>query len=71
MDGVLVAAYGRVYLSEESVISDFHKGKDFIFYNPSSPWNGKYCSIRDFNNGQKLELRYGMCKEYATIVTVI
>lgn len=70
MKGVLTAAYGRKYREESEAISDFKAGKDFIFHNPSSQWDGMYCSIRDFKAGDCFELRYGIHNENVTIVNV-
>ena len=55
---VLTPAYGRDYKSAKEVEDDFRQGKDFIFHDPSSRWDGKYCSIRDFKTGDIVELRY-------------
>jgi hypothetical protein len=55
---VLTPAYGRDYSSQEAIIKDFEAGKDFIFHDPSSRYDGKFCSIRDFDNGKIVELRY-------------
>lgn len=49
----LTPAYGRDYKNRASVESDFRSGKDFI-HQPS----GSYCSIRDFEPGTLVQLRY-------------
>lgn len=64
---VLTPAYGRKYLTEEEVITAYVGGKDFIFHDPSSRWDGKYCSCRDFVN-ESVELRFGKNLEHCTAV---
>jgi len=54
----LVPAYGRDYKSAKETKQAFLDGKDFILYDITSPWDGKPCSIRDFDPGQHIELRY-------------
>jgi hypothetical protein len=66
MDGstqTLVGAYGRDYSSPTKMQEDFVSGKDFIMYDPTSRWNGKYCSIRDFEPGVKVRARYLLNRE--------
>lgn len=55
---VLTAAYGRRYTSAAEVLEAYLSGKDFIMHDPSSQWDGRYCSKRDFN-GEPQELRFG------------
>jgi len=55
---VLTPAYGRDYKSAKAAEDDFKLGKDFIYHNPASRWNGKYCSIRDFKTGDVVEIRF-------------
>lgn len=64
---VLTPAYGRVYTTREKVENDYLNGKDFILNDPSSQWNGRYCSIRDFE-GETVELRYGERLQHFTYV---
>ena len=64
--GVLTPAYGRVYKTESEATEAYVAGKDFIFHNPSSPYDGKYCSCRDFPE-MLVEIRYGKYLEHATI----
>jgi hypothetical protein len=54
----LVPAYGRDYKSAAAVKQDFYDGKDFIVASIVSKWVGKPCSIRDFEDGQYIEVRY-------------
>ena len=66
MSGViptLTPAYGRDYKSEEQVLKSFNDGKDFTYNDISSPYDGKYCSIRDFKPGQRLKFRYDKLAE--------
>lgn len=55
---VLTPAYSRDYKTAQECEDDFRAGKDFIFHDPSSRWDGKPCSIRDFKTGEVIELRY-------------
>lgn len=54
----LLPAYGRDYKSQKAVLEDFRNGKDFVVNCITSPYNGKYCSKRDFNCGDRLYFRY-------------
>lgn len=42
-------AYGRDYPHGKAARQDFMDGKDFILQDISSPYDGKPCSIRDFD----------------------
>jgi hypothetical protein len=53
----LVPAYGRDYTSKKLALADFNAGKDFKICDMSSPWDGKYCSIRDLS-GYTVRIRY-------------
>ena len=44
---VVVPAYGRDYHTREEAVADWLRGKDFQVQDPSSPFNGRYCSVRD------------------------
>lgn len=55
----LTPAYGRDYKSKKEALEAFYQGKDFILNDFSSPYDGKPCSIRDFNKGAQVLLRYG------------
>ena len=57
---VLTAAYGRNYTTKKAMIADFEGGKDFTLNDITSRYDGKYTSIRDFKNGEKLQFRYDM-----------
>lgn len=52
-DLTLVPAYGRDYRSKAEVMTDLRQGKDFKCCD-----TGQYCSIRDLEIGDRLELRY-------------
>ena len=53
----LTPAYGRDYKSSKEAKQDYLSGLDFILNDVSSPYNGKYCSCRDFV-GEFVTLRY-------------
>jgi len=54
----VIPAYGRDYKSAKAAKAAWESGKvDFILKDMSSPWDGKYCSGRDFY-GQSVEIRY-------------
>ena len=53
---VVSPAYGRDYKNPESLVEDWEGGKDFIYNGPEI--TGTYCSIRDFNPGDTIELRF-------------
>jgi len=59
LKGNLMPAYGRVYATKDQAIKNWEGGKNFIFLNPSSRWNGKCCSIRDFGPDDQLQVRFG------------
>lgn len=54
----LIPAYGRDYTSAKAVKADFLTGKDFIIADITDPYDGKPCSIRDFEPGTGITLRY-------------
>lgn len=54
---VLTPAYGKDYKSRNEAVEAYKSGKDWILHDPTSRWNGRYCSCRDFV-GQTVELRY-------------
>lgn len=66
---ILLPAYGRDYKTAEEAKKDWFKGKDFIFNDLGSRYNGAYCSIRDFSEGE-FELRFNKMQEF-TMVTVV
>jgi len=51
----LTPAYGRDYKSKKDCLKDFVEGKDFIYHDFIRL---TYCSIRDFNQGDEVKLRY-------------
>jgi len=53
----LIPAYGLDYKSAGRVREAYHQGKDFILCDISSPYDGKYCSCRDFPR-EKVLIRY-------------
>lgn len=40
-------AYGRDYTSKKTAEKDWNEGKDFVFHNPGSPWDGRPCNLQD------------------------
>ena len=52
--GTLTPAYGRNYKTAKDAIKDFVDGKDWKYV-----ITGQYCSIRDFEKGANVILRYG------------
>ena len=55
---VVSPAYGRVYTSAKAAKADWAAGKDFTMENVGR-YMGKPCSIRDFPEGDTMEIRYG------------
>ena len=53
----LTPAYGRDYKSLKALKLNIVANKDFILNDYSSPYNGKYCSPKDFK-GQSVKFRY-------------
>ncbi len=43
----IIPAYGRDYTNQELILKDFNAGKDFLISDIYSPYNGRYCSIRE------------------------
>jgi hypothetical protein len=62
-------AYGRDYTSAKKAEKDFKDGKDFIIRDIMSRWDGKACSVRDFDQGTKINIRYNKNTK-VTVVTV-
>lgn len=48
----LIPAYGTDYKSASEVVEAWFNGKDFQCV------NGQYCSTRDFDGSQQIEIRY-------------
>ena len=59
----LMPAYGRDYNSKDGVIADLKKGRDFIFVCLGHQDDGRYCSIRDGEAGDKLRIRYAQSRK--------
>ncbi len=53
----VIPAYGRDYKTAKEAAAAWKSGKDFILADVSSPWNGKYCSCRDFPQ-EEMEVRF-------------
>jgi len=66
--GIVVPAYGRKYRTKVAAVGSWFSGEDWIYKNPASRWDGKYCSCRDFKPTDKLELRFGSELQSLTIV---
>jgi hypothetical protein len=56
----LTPAYGRDYKSLKAMKVDFLAGKDFIFQDISSPYDGKVCNLQDLQASglTQVRLRY-------------
>ncbi len=54
----LVPAYGRDYKSAKAARADFLIGRDWIIADITDPYDGKPCSVRDFDAGMGITLRY-------------
>ena len=65
----LTPAYGRDYPSAKAAKADYLAGKDFVLNDITSPYDGKYCSCRDFPN-QQVMLRYRKLQRVTTAVYV-
>ena len=62
LQGTLTPAYGRDYKSKADVIADFRSGKDFRLVLMSS---AGYVSVRDYNEGDMVKLRYNKLRHTA------
>jgi hypothetical protein len=60
----LIPAYGRDYTTGQEAIDAYLKGKDWIIADVSNPYNGKYCSCRDFPD-KEVNLRYNKLRDVA------
>lgn len=56
LTGTLMPAYGRVLNSKNAVLTAWNGGSDFTI---SSMQGTTICSKRDFEPGQRIQLRYG------------
>lgn len=65
---ILTPAYGRDYKTPEAMQEDFDNGKDFILHWMQSPWDGKYCSKRDFSIGSKVKGRFNRHQDITFLV---
>ena len=63
----LTPAYGRDFKSAKAIEAAYFEGVDFILNDVTSPYNGKYCSCRDFLD-KEVKLRYDRLKS-ATLST--
>ena len=56
----LTPAYGRDYTSKTKVLQDFNDGKDFIYNNIMSRYDGKPCNKQDLisANEKTVKIRY-------------
>ncbi len=54
----LIPAYGRDYRSAKDAKADFLAGKDFIIADITDRYDGKPCSVRDFDAGTGITLRF-------------
>lgn len=54
----LVPAYNRDYRSQKEVRADWDAGKDFMIQDISSPFDGRYISIRDSQPNTTYNIRY-------------
>lgn len=54
---VVSPAYGRDYKTAKEALADWEKGKDFKIQGPPV-FCGTYCSIRDSNKFEAVEIRF-------------
>lgn len=54
----VVPAYGADYKTEADALAAWKSGTDFLIRNISSPWDGAYCSCRDFTRAESILIRY-------------
>lgn len=68
----LTPAYGRDYKTGAEVLKHWSEGKDFRIADISSRWNGSYCSVRDFSNGEVdvVKIRFLKLTEFALLKKV-
>jgi len=66
LNGTLIPAYGRDYKNKKDVEKDFRAGKDFKLM---SPFGSCYCSIRDAEKGEHVQIRYNNLRS-VIVVTV-
>ena len=63
----LIPAYGRDYRSAKAAKECFLSGNDWIIADITDPYDGKPCSVRDFEPGTGITLRY---KKLASLTVV-
>jgi hypothetical protein len=63
----LIPAYGRDYKSAKAAKECFLGGNDWIIADISDPYDGKPCSIRDFESGTGITLRYKQLRSLTTV----
>lgn len=63
----LTPAYGRDYNSAAAAKADFEAGKDFIYLDMFSPYNGKPCNINDLPKGSAHTIRYKKLRSVTTV----
>ena len=64
--GVVSPAYGRDYRTYQEAKDDLLKGLDFVL-NSIHPTGGRYCSIRDFESGSIVEVRFNRKQELVLV----
>lgn len=67
-NAILDPAYGRLCITEAHVLDWFNRGFDFEIIEPH--FHSRYCSIRDFQQGAKIQFRYGKRLQKTFIFTV-
>ena len=65
---VVSPAYGREYRNASAAEADWNEGLDFTL-ETFGPYMGKPCSIRDFPEGDTIEIRYAQLTKL-TVVTI-
>lgn len=63
----LTGAYGRKYGSLRAALADWSDGKDFQVHHMGQT---TYCSKRDFEEGELLQMRWGTNNEHAAGITL-
>ncbi len=66
MIATLTPAYGRDYKSKRAVLADWNAGKDFVYNDVRSPWDGKYANKADLK-GQTVRLRYDRLRKLIVV----
>jgi len=55
---IIIPAYGRDYKNAKAAKEAFLAGHDFRIADISCRWNGSYVSLRDLEEGTRVEIRY-------------